>query len=106
MAVLRHIAWLAKLCVSGPGGLVGLAQFVAIAVLGLIGVRVGVALIAWNADFYNALQALNVAGVLAQIRVYFGLTAITVALHLASTYLRRQLQIRWRHALTQAALDR
>lgn len=106
MAVLRHIAWLAKLCVSGPGGLIGLAQFVAIAVLGLIGVRVGVALIAWNADFYNALQARDVTGVLAQIRVYFGLTAITVALHLASTYLRRQLQIRWRHALTQAALDR
>jgi putative ATP-binding cassette transporter len=106
MAVLRHIAWLAKLCVSGPGGLVGLAQFIVIAVLGLIGVRVGVALIAWNADFYNALQALNVAGVLAQIRVYFGLTAITVALHLASTYLRRQLQIRWRDALTQAALER
>jgi putative ATP-binding cassette transporter len=106
MAVLRHIAWLAKLCVSGPGGLVGLAQFVVIAVLGLIGVRVGVALIAWNADFYNALQALDVAGVLSQIRVYFGLTAVTVALHLASTYLRRQLQIRWRHALTEVALDR
>lgn len=105
MAVLRHIAWLAKLCVSGPGGLIGLGQFVVIAVLGLIGVRVGVALIAWNADFYNALQALDVAGVLSQIRVYFGLTAVTVALHLASTYLRRQLQIRWRHALTQAALD-
>lgn len=106
MAVLSHIAWLAQLCIRGPGGLLGVAYFVAIVVLGLIGVRVGIQLITWNADFYNALQKLDVPAALYQIWVYFGLTAITVALHLASTYLRRQLQIRWRHSLTEAALER
>jgi putative ATP-binding cassette transporter len=106
MAVLSHIAWLAMLCIRGPGGRLGVAYFVVIVGLGLIGVRVGIQLITWNADFYNALQKLDVAAALQQIRVYFGLTAITVTLHLASTYLRRQLQIRWRHSLTEAALER
>ena len=106
MTVLAHIARLAKLCIGGPGGRLGLVYFIAIVALGLIGVRVGIQLITWNADFYNALQKLDVPAALHQIGVYFGLTAITAALHLASTYLRRQLQIRWRHALTEAALER
>ena len=105
IAVLAHIARLAKLCISGPGGRLGVVYFVAIVVLGLIGVRVAIQLITWNADFYNAVQKLDVPAALHQIWVFFGLTAITAALHLASTYLRRQLQIRWRHSLTEAALD-
>ncbi|HEY5795250.1 MAG TPA: SbmA/BacA-like family transporter [Bosea sp. (in: a-proteobacteria)] len=106
MAVLRHIARLTKLCIQGPGGLLGVFQFLIIVGLGLIGVRISVLLITLNADFYNAIQKLDVPGVLLHIQVYFGLTAISVALHLASAYLRRMLQIRWRHALTEAALER
>ena len=106
MAVLHHIARLAKLCIQGPGGLLGVFQFLVIVGLGLIGVRISVRLITWNADFYNAIQKLDVPGVLQQIQVYFVLTAVSVVLHLASAYLRRMLQIRWRHSLTEAALER
>jgi putative ATP-binding cassette transporter len=106
MAVLRHIARLTKLCIQGPGGLLGVFQFLVIVGLGLIGVRISVLLITWNADFYNAIQKLDVPGVLQQILVYFGLTAISVVLHLSSAYLRRMLQIRWRRSLTEAALER
>ncbi|MCU4181082.1 ABC transporter ATP-binding protein/permease [Bosea sp. BH3] len=106
MSILRHIAHLTKLCVKGPGGLLGVLQFLAIVGLGLIGVRIGVQLITWNADFYNAIQKLDVPAVLQQIQVYFGLTAISVVLHLASAYMRRMLQIRWRHSLTEATLER
>ncbi|CAH1677468.1 putative Inner membrane ABC transporter ATP-binding protein YddA [Hyphomicrobiales bacterium] len=106
MTVLRHIARLTRLCIKGPGGLLGVLQFLVVVALGLIGVRVNVQLITWNADFYNAIQKLDVSAVLQQIQVYFGLTAISVVLHLASAYLRRMLQIRWRHSLTEAALER
>lgn len=106
IAILRHISFLVGLCVRGPGGRLGLVYFALIVGLGLATVQVAVKLIAWNADFYNALQKLDVPSAIEQIKVYFGLTAITVCLHLASTYLRKMLQIRWRHALTQAALDR
>ncbi|HEV7256521.1 MAG TPA: ABC transporter ATP-binding protein/permease [Bosea sp. (in: a-proteobacteria)] len=106
MAVLTHIARLTKLCISGPGGLLGVFQFAVIVALGLIGVRISVLLITWNADFYNAIQKLDVPGVIQQVKVYFGLTAISVVIHLASVYLRRMLQIRWRHSLTEAALER
>jgi putative ATP-binding cassette transporter len=106
IAILRHIAFLLRLCVSGPGGRLGLVYFAVIVGLGLAGVQIAVKLIAWNADFYNALQKLDVPAALQQIKVYFILTAISVLLHLASTYLRKMLQIRWRHALTEAALDR
>ncbi|KRE18224.1 hypothetical protein ASE63_03405 [Bosea sp. Root381] len=95
-----------RLCISGPGGRLGLVQFAAIAALGLASVRISVLLITWNADFYNAIQKLDVPGVIQQVKVYFGLTAISVVIHLASAYLRKMLQIRWRHSLTEAALER
>ena len=60
MTVLRHIARLTALCIKGPGGLLGVLQFLVVVALGLIGVRIGVLLITWNADFYNAIQKLDV----------------------------------------------
>ena len=105
-AALGRIARLTRLCVGGPGGKIGALYFLLIFGLGLAGVQIGVRLIAWTADFYNALQKLDVDGALRQIAIFFGLIAISASLHLASTYLRKMLQIRWRHALTEAALDR
>lgn len=105
-AVLSQIIGLTRLCIAGPGGKVGALYFLMIFGLGLAGVQVGVRLIAWTADFYNALQKLDVDGALCQIAIFFGLIAISVVLHLASAYLRKMLQIRWRRALTEAALDR
>ncbi|WP_377847673.1 ABC transporter ATP-binding protein/permease [Bosea sp. UC22_33] len=105
-AVLSQVIGLTRLCISGPGGKVGALYFLMIFGLGLAGVQVGVRLIAWTADFYNALQKLDVDGALRQIAVFFGLIAISVCIHLGSAYLRKMLQIRWRRALTEAALDR
>lgn len=105
-AVLSQIGRLTKLCIAGPGGKVGALYFLMIFGLGLAGVQVGVRLISWTADFYNALQKLDVDGALRQIAIFFGLIAISVCIHLASAYLRKMLQIRWRRALTEAALDR
>lgn len=105
-AVLSQIIGLTRLCIAGPGGKVGALYFLMIFGLGLAGVQVGVRLIAWTADFYNALQKLDVDGALRQIAIFFGLIAISVCIHLASAYLRKMLQIRWRRALTEAALDR
>lgn len=105
-AVLSQIIGLTRLCIAGPGGKIGALCFLTIFGLGLAGVQVGVRLIAWTADFYNALQKLDVDGALRQIAIFFGLIAISVCIHLASAYLRKMLQIRWRRTLTEAALDR
>ncbi|RDJ19991.1 ABC transporter ATP-binding protein/permease [Bosea caraganae] len=105
-AVLSHIALLTRLCVGGPGGRAGLVYFALVLGLGLAGVQVSVRLIAWTADFYNALQKLDVDATLRQIAIFFGLIAISVALFLTGSYLRKMLQIRWRRSLTEAALDR
>jgi putative ATP-binding cassette transporter len=105
-AVLSQIAGLTRLCIAGPGGKIGALYFLLIFGLGLAQVQVMVRLISWTADFYNALQKLDVDGALRQIAIFFGLIAISVALHLASAYLRKMVQIRWRRTLTEAALDR
>ncbi|TQI76609.1 putative ATP-binding cassette transporter [Bosea sp. AK1] len=105
-AVLSQIVGLTRLCIAGPGGKVGALYFLLIFGLGLASVQVMVRLISWTADFYNALQKLDVDGALRQIAIFFGLIAISVGLHLSSAYLRKMVQIRWRRALTEAALDR
>lgn len=105
-ALLRQIALLTRLCIAGRGGKVGVVYFLAILGLGLLGVRVSVRLIAWTADFYNALQRLDVDEALKQIAIFFILTAISASLFLAGSFLRKLLQIRWRRTLTQAVLDR
>lgn len=105
-AMLSQIAGLTRLCIAGPGGKIGACYFLLIFGLGLAGVQVMVRLISWTADFYNALQKLDVDGALRQIAIFFGLIAISVALHLASAYLRKMVQIGWRRTLTEAALDR
>jgi len=104
--VLSQIAGLTRLCISGPGGRIGALYFVLIFGLGLAEVQVVIRLISWTADFYNALQKLDVDGALRQIAIFFGIIAISVGLNLSSAYLRKMLQIRWRRTLTEAALDR
>jgi len=104
--VVSHIALLTRLCINGPEGRAGLIYFALVLGLGLAGVQVSVRLIAWTADFYNALQKLDIDATLRQIAIFFGLIAISVALFLTGRYLRKMLQIRWRRSLTEAALDR
>lgn len=105
-AALTQIAQLTRLCIAGPGGRVGALYFLLIFGLGLAEVQVVIRLISWTADFFNALQKLDVDGAVRQIGIFFVIIAISVSLHLSSTYLRKMLQIRWRRTLTEAALDR
>lgn len=106
ICLLGRFYRLGRLCVTGPGGWIGVVQFLTILGLGLIGVRIGVRMIAWTADFYNALQKLDAAEAVRQIGVFFILTAISASLFLAASYLRKLLQIRWRSSLTDIALSR
>ena len=100
----RQILRLTRLCIAGPGGRIGLLYFVLVLFLGFGGVQVSVRLISWTADFYNALQKLDVAEAIRQIGIFFGLVAISTALVLTASYLRKLLQIRWRRTLTEALL--
>ena len=104
--IIRQMARLIRLCIAGEGGRMGVVYFFTIFGLDLIGIQLTLRLIAWTADFYNALQKLDVGEVIRQVGIFFLLTAITASLHLVSTFLRQILNIRWRRALTAAALDR
>ena len=106
IVLARRLYRLTRLCIVGPGGRLGVVYFLLILALGLIGVRVGVRLVKWNADFYNALQQLDASEAVRQIGVFFVLVTLSASLFLAASYLRKLLQIRWRRSLTQAALDR
>jgi len=97
---------LTRLCIIGDGGRIGALYFFIIFGLGLAGIQITVRLIAWTADFYDALQKLDVDTAVRQIGVFFGLIAISAGLYLTSAYLRKLLIIRWRRTLTEAMLDR
>lgn len=104
-ASLGQIWRLLVLCAWRPGGRLGIVYFAVIFALGLVGVHISVRLIRWTADFYNALQKLDVDEAIRQIGVFFVLIAISATLNLSGTYLRKILQIRWRRTLTDAMLD-
>lgn len=105
-ALAEQFYRLTRLCVIGEGGRIGALYFAIIFALGLAGIQITVRLIAWTADFYNALQKLDVDMAIWQIGVFFCLIAISASIYLSSTYLRRLLIIRWRRTLTDAMLDR
>jgi len=104
--ILRQIAGLLRLCITGPGGKLGIAFYVAILTIEMVDIVVSLRLIAWNKDFYDALQQLNGTEALRQIGVFGLIVASMVVLSLSSTYLRKLLEMRWRRALTAQVLDR
>lgn len=73
--------------------------------LELSSVWIGLQLIAWNADFYNALERVDAAAAVTQIGVFAVLIMTSAARFLLSDYLRKRLLIWWREVLTSAALD-
>ncbi|QCI66317.1 ABC transporter ATP-binding protein/permease [Phreatobacter stygius] len=105
LASLGQIWRLCVLCAWRPGGRLGIVYFAVVFGLGLVGVHISVRLIRWTADFFNALQKLDVDEAIRQIGVFFILIAISAALNLSGTYIRKLLQIRWRRTLTDAMLD-
>lgn len=104
--VLRQIAHLIRLLAATRSGRIGFAWFAVVLALELAQVALSVRMIAWTADFYNAVQKLDAEAALRQIGLFFGLTGTTAALYLAAQYLKLGLQWRWRAVLTEAALDR
>lgn len=103
--VLNQFWRLLKLCMSGPGGRIGIAFFAAIVALDFVSIAVSIRLVQWNGDFYGALEAMNAPEAVAQVGIFFVIVAINVSLYLAGMYLRKMLQMRWRRTLTQGALD-
>ncbi len=97
---------LLKLCLQGREGLIGLAQFIFVFVLSLMGLFISLRLIRWSADFYNALQAVDAAGISYQIGLFVLLTAGSASLYLIAKYVQNLLEIRWRKILTETILER
>ncbi|PZO82001.1 MAG: ABC transporter [Mesorhizobium amorphae] len=104
--VLRHIAFLVRLTIAGPGGKAGVPLYFVVLALELASVLVGLRLIAWTKDFYDALQGMNVGEALRQVGIFGVIVVAEVARELSASYLRKLLEIRWRRALTAQVLDR
>lgn len=102
---LLQIWRLAVLCAWRPGGRRGIAEFALVLALGFVEVYLAVRLVRWTADFYNALQKLDVDAAIHQTGVFFILVGFFSAVDLASAYVRRVLQMRWRQVLNGAVLD-
>ncbi len=84
-----------------PGRIL-LAAVVAIE-LSIVGITV--LLNAWNARFYNALQARDWGQFVYQLGYFCVLAAVFIALAVYQLYLNQWLQIRWRRWLTAVYLD-
>lgn len=105
-ATFRHLWRLLRLCVTEPGGRIGLLYCAAVLTLSLGGVYLQLKLIVWNKDFYNALEKHDASNAIWQIGVFVVLTILSSAVFLIGNYLRKVLQIRWRAVLTSVALNR
>ncbi len=104
--ILRQMGRLLHLCVTGPGGWAGLALLLLVLGLNLGGVYVSLLMIDWTAQFFGALEKRDAGAAVGQIGVFGLLIAIGAVIYLSAVYLRKGVQIRWRRALTSAALDR
>jgi putative ATP-binding cassette transporter len=94
-----------RLCLSGPRPWIGLLLFAAVALLDLASIPIGLSLIQWNADFFNALQKVDGGEAVRQIGVFGLLTLLGASRFLVASFLRKHLQLLWRTALTRAVLD-
>lgn len=105
-AMLKQIWRFLRIATSGPGAAVGFCLLAAVIALSLAGIQITVRLISWNADFYNALQKLDMPAAAYQVGVFGVLIGTSAALYLAGRYLRQLLNIRWRKRLTEVAIER
>lgn len=104
--VLGQFWRLLKLCISGPGGKLGLALFVAVVALKLGGVYATLRIISWTKDFYSALEAVDAAAALTQIGVFGIIVLLNSIRELSAQYLNKLVLIRWRRSLTEAVRDK
>ncbi|MDR1311249.1 MAG: ABC transporter ATP-binding protein/permease, partial [Burkholderiaceae bacterium] len=102
---IKRVWQLVCLCVRGRGGKVGLLYCLIVLTLNLIDIQIALKLIAWNKDFFGALEKYDVREAVWQIGVFGMLTAWSASQYLVGTYIRQLLQIRWRTTLTTASLN-
>ena len=76
----------------------------AVIALNLGTVYISVRLNAWNAQFFDAIQARNWGGFVHQLMVFCGLAAAFIVCAVYALYLNQLLQIRWRRWLTERYL--
>jgi putative ATP-binding cassette transporter len=104
--LFRDLWRLLRLCATGPGGQLGILYFFIVLALSLGSIKITLLMIAWTADFYNALEQVDAPEAIRQIGIFALLVGINVIRALAADYVRKLLQIRWRRALTIVMLDR
>jgi len=102
--VLKQFARLLKLCLSGKGGKASVVYLVAVIALQLGGIYFTVRLVNWTSAFYGALEKVDAGEALRQIGVFAAIVALNSVRGLLADYLQKILHIRWRRALTEAAL--
>jgi putative ATP-binding cassette transporter len=105
-SLARSFRALIALCWQGPGGPLGFPLFGLVAALRLLSIPIGLWLIQWNADFFNALQRVDATAAVHQIGLFGLITLASASRFLVADYLTKRLQIRWRTALTSVLLDR
>lgn len=103
--VLGQMWRLTLIAGGGPGWFMGLGLLASVVALSLANIQITVRLISWSADFYNALQKLDMPAAAYQVGVFGLLIGTSAGLYLAARYLRQLLNIRWRGQLTNAAIE-
>lgn len=103
--ILRRIFRLLRLCTRGPGGRTGLALLALVFALSFVEIEITLRLIAWMAAFYGALERVDAAAAVHQLGVFGMLIGTNAGVFLVKTYIKQSLRMRWRRALTGAALD-
>lgn len=103
--ILQQIWRFLRIATSGPGKWASLSLLLFVIGCQYAGIQVSVRSIQWYADFYNALQKLDVPVILTQIGIFFLLAAASSGLYLVGRYAKKVLQIRWRRRLTDTLID-
>lgn len=103
--ILKQIWRFLRIATGGPGKWLSLLLLLLVIGCQFASIQVNVRLIQWNADFYNALQKLDVPVVIAQIWVFLALAGTAAGLYLVARYVRKVLQLRWRRRLTETLVD-
>lgn len=106
ISLFQDLWRLLRLCATGPGGRIGILYFFIVLALSLGSIKITLLMIAWTADFYNALEKVDAAEAIRQIGIFALLVGLNVLRALAADYIRKLLQICWRRALTTISLDR
>ena len=103
--VLSQFWRLLQLCLSGPGGKLGLLFFAIVVALDLGSVYATIRIIEWTGAFYTALEEMNASEAIRQVGIFGIIVALNSTRQMAAQFARKRLEMRWRGTLTHGALD-